>query len=301
MPNPIAAWQIALQEAEVLAAGSKWQRFLHHPGKYVQAQLFRLLVYPFRQKTWLRKCHTFFGMPMMVLLPAGMDIFLLGCKTHDSELRLAKFMMNYLKKGQTFIDVGAHFGFFSLLAAALVGDKGRVIAFEPGKTTFGVLLENSKPQPKIRCENTAVGARSGTLDFWEFPPLYSEYNTANRDAVPNHIKGIKRQLPVVHLDRYCEANQLSPDFIKMDVEGAEWEVLYGMESVLSGAKAPMIAMEYLGQDSHRKAASYLNTLGYQTHIINAEGNPERCQEPDQYLQTKDIDSENLVFLRILPS
>ena len=300
MPNQIAPWQIALQKAETLAAGSKWRRLLRNPWKYVSAQLFRWIVYPRGQKTWLRHCKTFFGVPMMVLLPAGMDIFLLGCKTHDSELRLAKFMMKHLKSGQTFMDVGAHFGFFSLLAAALVGEKGRVFAFEPGKTTFGVLQQNANSLSQIRIENKAVGAYSGTLDFWEFPTLFSEYNTTNRDAVPKHIQGEMRHLPVVSLDEYCEEHQVFPDFIKIDVEGAEWDVLCGMSAVLSGSKPPVIAMEYLNRDSHHKAANHLNTLGYQTFVINREGNPEHCTEPEQYLQNRRIDSENLVFLRILP-
>jgi FkbM family methyltransferase len=299
--NQIAGWQKALQAAAALAAGPKWRRFMHTPRKYILAQLFRKLVYPSAQKTWSRNCTTFFGVPMTVLLPAGMDIFLLGCKTHDSELRLAKFMLNHLKEGQTVIDVGAHFGFFSLLAASLVGKKGRVTAFEPGQTTFEVLSKNTGALPHIRVENLAAGAQAGTLDFWEFPALFSEYNTTKRDAVPEHIEGTLRRIPMVSLDAYCAANLLSPDFIKMDVEGAEWDVLCGMSALLSEPKPPVIAMEYLGKDSHRMAVQFLNARGYQTFVITTNGHATPCPEPDQHLKTNDIDSENLVFLRILPN
>ncbi len=301
MPEPHLTPEEALRQAESLATGSKWHRLAKAPGKYLSAQVFRWLIYPLGKKSWTRRALTFFGSPMYVLLPAGIDIFLTGCKTHHSEIRLAKFMLQQIKTGDTVVDVGAHFGFFTLLAAACCDVKGRVFAFEPGRQTFEILSKNTAPFPQIQIEPQAVGATNGTLDFWEFPTLYSEYNTTNRDAVPAHIQGNMRQMSVVTLDTYCGEHQIMPDFIKMDVEGAELEVIKGMEALLTGHHPPVIAMEYLGKDSHRQAQLYLNDRGFKTYIISAEGTLVPCADADQYLQNHGLDSENLVFLRILSS
>ena len=301
MPEPHHTLEKALRQAESLATGSKWLRLVKAPEKYLSAQVFRWLIYPWSKKSWKRRALTFFDTPMYVLLPAGIDIFLTGCKTHHSEIRLAKFMLQQIKPGDLVIDVGAHFGFFTLLAASLCGAKGRVIAFEPGRQTFEMLSRNTAPFPQIQIEAQAAGAINGTLDFWEFSTLHSEYNTTKREAVPAHIQGKIRQMPVVTLDTYCVEHQITPDFIKLDVEGAEMDVLHGMDGLLAGHHPPVIAMEYLGKDSHRQAQQYLNDRGFKTYIISAEGTLLPCADADQYLQNHEVDSENLVFLRILSS
>lgn len=75
---------------------------------------------------------------MNIALPASTDIYLTGGKSHDSEIRLAKFLIKNLNQGDNFVDIGAHYGYFTLLGAHLVGKGGRVF-FEPGKSTYSLL------------------------------------------------------------------------------------------------------------------------------------------------------------------
>ena len=124
-----------LAHVEKLAASSRWHRLLHAPGRYIYAIGFRTLVYARTRRGVFRQVNTFFGVPMQVVLPAGTDLYLTGGKTHDSEIRLARLLLETLRPGDDFVDVGAHFGYFALLAAQLVGPTGRVRAYEASAST----------------------------------------------------------------------------------------------------------------------------------------------------------------------
>ncbi|MBL0295213.1 MAG: hypothetical protein IPQ04_13440 [Saprospiraceae bacterium] len=115
-----------LDKVEKIAAASKIARLVAHPINYINAILYRELFYKRNKKEKEVESETFFGTKMSLLLPSGTDIYLTGGKSHGSETRLARFLINNLEIGDTFIDVGAHYGYFSLLGSKLVGQKGKV-------------------------------------------------------------------------------------------------------------------------------------------------------------------------------
>ena len=86
------------------------------------------------------KIKTFWGKRMKVVLPEviSSDLRRFGF-IEDS---VASFIINYCSRGNTVVDVGSHFGFFSLLMAEVVGNNGNVHSFEPTPTTFSVLESN---------------------------------------------------------------------------------------------------------------------------------------------------------------
>lgn len=293
-------WHAALERAARLAAGVKLGRLLHRPLRYLGAVAFRYLVYPFTGKSLLRRCRTFFDTEMTVALPAGMDLYLLGCKTHDSEIRLTRFLLNYIQPGDTIADVGAHFGFFSLLAARIAGPEGKVFSLEPAPQNFRVLQQNTIPFTNIRAEQIVIGQSEGMAAFWEFPPLYSEYNTMNLKAVPAHLKGQKIELPCISLDAFAAQHGIRPQMVKIDVEGAEWEVVQGMEAMLQSDTPPAITMEYLAGSlaatGHHRAAEWLRAKGFAGHVPDQEGRLRRCEDLDAYMTKSGLDSENFVFV-----
>ena len=71
------------------------------------------------------------------------------------EEELSSAFIKFIKPGATVLDVGSHFGFFSLLACHLVGDKGTVHAFEPVPSTHNILSHNLQHCPALTC-NVAV-------------------------------------------------------------------------------------------------------------------------------------------------
>lgn len=296
--------QKKLQKVKELAEGSKVRRLLSAPFKYIFGMIFFKAIYPLTKKGMMVEGCTFFGQTLELLLPAGMDIYLTGGKTHDSEVRLALFLINRLKSGDQFLDVGAHLGYFSSLAAHLVGQEGKVVAFEASPNTFIYLNKNLQQLPQSQCFNIAVAAQSGTLSFYEFPILYSEYNTLELKQFEGQawfLKNPPRQVnvPSVALDDFIAQHQLQPRIVKIDVEGAEDQVLQGMQSFLNSHSDCAIVMEYLGaqrhNSAHQDAINLLEKLGYQSFIIDQNGHLEPIVDLNGYFQEKQLESDNVVF------
>lgn len=292
-----------LDEVEQIAQLSKANRFLKNPWKYLKAVGHRKLFFSNSKKPISAKTNTFFGYPMHLSLPSGTDIYLTGGKSHDSEIRLARLMIKYLNEGDCFMDIGAHFGYFSLLAGHLVGTNGEILAFEASPQSFQILEKNTSSYKQIAIINKAVAQKEGILPFYEFPNLYSEYNSFDispfekeawfQQNQPNQI-----EISSVPLDSFINKK---PKMIKIDVEGAEFEVVKGAERLLQQQNFILI-MEYLssnrGNEAHRKAVDLLiKEGGFLCYSINQEGGLSLCKNPDNYLKDKQLDSDNLVFTK----
>jgi FkbM family methyltransferase len=291
---------------ERLARAPRWRRLLHQPARYLSATLFHRFLYPRFSSGWRRTALTFFDQPLQVVLPAATDIFLLGAKTHDSEIRLARFMIRHLKAGATFVDVGAHYGFYALLAARLTGVTGRVIALEASPRTFESLNVNLQASPHALALHCAAGDHNGTLTFYEFPTLYSEYNSTEPSSFEHagwkdNIRPEAVEVPCRRLDDLLAERNLQPDFIKIDVEGAENQVARGMEGWLKQARHPLIAMEYLADPAlhtpHREALALLQTYGLQAFVIDYAGNLQPSSDVAAHLRHRQLDSDNIVLAK----
>lgn len=294
-----------LDEVEKLATTSKVGRLLQSPIKYLYAILHRELVYRRSRQSVAAKANTFFDTKMHVLLPAATDIYITQGKSHDSEIRLARFMINQLNEGDQVLDVGAHYGYFALLAATLTGPKGKVVAFEAAPKTFSVLHQNSLLAKNLTVVNKAASDVRGQLTFYEFPNMYSEYNTLDpsqfegepwyKDYPPDPL-----DIDTILMDEYLADNHFNPDLIKIDVEGAELRVLKGMEHYLSD-KSPVIAMEYLsesrGNQPHIMAENWLLQKGYLPYAISRNGEPELLEGVTSYLADSELESDNILFVK----
>jgi FkbM family methyltransferase len=298
---------LQLQRVERLATAPKLMRLLRMPGRYLYAIGFRLLRYRVTKRGVAQQAQTFFGTPMTVVLPAGTDIYLTGGKTHDSEVRLARFLIQHLPPGGVFADVGAHFGYFSLLAARLVGAQGQVVSFEASATTHAVLATNVAAVPVIQAHHRAVSNRQELVSFYEFPVLYNEFNSLDvkqfaEEKWYGEFKPTKIEVLAVTLSEFFTAAARLPDIIKIDVEGAEYKVIQGASALLSRS-APAVVLEYLEpkrhNTEHQQAAALLRSLGYHTHRIGSEGELIACPDLDAYLQAEQIDSDNFVFMKKL--
>lgn len=291
-----------IQQVERLANGGKLGRLLHNPLRYLSAQTFLKYIYPKTLKARLAMAKTFFGYDMEVLLPAATDIYLTGGKTHHSEVRLAKFMINQLQQGQVYIDIGAHFGYYTLLAAKLIGENGKVFAFEAAGKTHEVLQRNTKNMKQVEVLHNAVSNREEVISFYEFPILYSEYNSMDVEQFKNEewikrYKPEKTEVRAVTIDIFSEALFKKPDFIKIDVEGAEDKVLLGCKETLAKYR-PMVIMEYISNSVNKhvydRAMMVLLELGYIAHFIDGEGEVKPVKNLEQEIVNNT--SENLVFI-----
>lgn len=291
---------------EKIAKGSKIKRFLANPINYIFAIFFRELYFRVFKTSAIKKAETFFGGQMNIFLPAGTDIFITGGKSHDSEIRLAKYLVKNLHDGDTFLDVGAHFGYFTLLASHLVGAKGIVYGFEPSPSTFNILKLNTITEQNIHIINKLVADKNISISFYEFPNKYSEYNTTEIDQFKNLAWYKKNKPKIIDVDSiilsdFIQDNNLNPTLIKIDVEGSETSVINGLMQYIE-KDSPVLIMEYLSDDrfnhQHILAEKTLNDIGYKSHLILQNGEIVSVTNVASYMKDHHLDSENAVFTRI---
>ncbi len=292
-----------LAKVEHLAQSSKWQRFFYAPLPYLTAALFNKVLYPITKKAWRRSCQTAYGLPFVVALPAGTDIYLTGGKTHDSERQLARYLANHLKAGMTYVDVGAHYGYFVGLAASL-NPSGQTIAFEPSPSTFQLLSQNMKSLPsgcQVVLHQQGLADQAGQRTFYQFPARYSEYNSLDISQYQDE-KWLTTYPPtpvLIQITTLDEALDQIPHILKIDVEGAEDLVLQGAEKWLTQQKTAVV-LEYLptqkSNGSHQRAHRWLLEKGYLCHRITPLGEAARCHDPEQWLSSIQADSANLLYL-----
>ena len=186
-----------------------------------------------------------------------------------------RFVRRLLKPGDSAIDVGGHIGFFTMHMAAAVGPDGRVYAFEPLDTNAD-LLERSIAEngfgDRVRFQRAAAGAAPGTATL-TFPVETLNSGGAyllQHGGAP--LAGNRTQdVPLVALDALEMRRPVR--FIKMDVEGAEPQVLRGAARILKDDK-PVILSELhptqLERASGMTAAEFLaqiGALGYRAHRL----------------------------------
>lgn len=282
---------------------SKIRRFAYNPYKYFFAMFYRKFVYPRTQKEKILTTNLFWDKKMIIALPASTDIYLTGGKSHSSEIRLARFIINNLKESNHFLDIGAHFGYFTLLASEIVGISGKVLSFEPTSKSYELLELNITNLKNTEIFQKAVSNLKEPITFYEFPNLHSEYNTSDVTQFENeswfiNSKPQKVTVQTTTIDNLTEDKGFIPTIIKIDVEGAEFNVINGGLTFLKNNN-PLIVMEYLEpkrkNDTHKKALELLLSLGYYSYLINNEGGINPIMNIDHYLETENLESDNIVF------
>jgi FkbM family methyltransferase len=152
------------------------------------------------------------------------------------------FFLKSVKSGDFALDIGAHQGQYAVFLSSLVGSMGKVISFEPDIAARSILKRNLKLNPccsNVRVEEIALSDTSGTH------PFYSRGGDSMSSLARSGL-GSNSQSPGVtesmvttmQLDDYLAKNELkNPDWIKLDTEGAEINILRGAKEVLkSGTK-----------------------------------------------------------------
>ncbi len=293
----------SLQSVEKIALSSKIMRLWNNPYKYLLAMFHRKLVYPKTKKEKIVNTKLFYGRNMTIALPASTDIYLTGGKSHPSEIRLAKFIIRNLNNSNHFLDIGAHFGYFTLIASELVGENGIVLSFEPTGKSYELLQENIAGLRNIITQQKAISNSLEPIIFYEFPNLYSEYNTSDITQFEskkwiNNFKPTKVEVETTTIDTITKDGKFNPQIIKIDVEGAEYNVISGGLTFFKNYK-PIIVMEYLEpkrkNETHKKALDLLSSLGYNSYIIKNDGTIEPITKIDNYLNAEKLDSDNIVF------
>jgi FkbM family methyltransferase len=193
-----------------------------------------------------------------------------------SEPPVQRELARRLERGGVFYDVGANVGFFSLLAARLVGDRGHVCAFEPHPRNAAAIADNARlnGMSQVRVFDVAIGASARRDELlmteWDGGAALSNLPLGPSAAVA------RTEVEVVPLDEFVPARGLpEPTFVKIDVEGAELEVIEGMTRTITRCKPVLLYEVDDGDDQtfRRRWAELddrVRALGYEVlHLESA--------------------------------
>ncbi|MCR4328814.1 MAG: FkbM family methyltransferase [Patescibacteria group bacterium] len=178
-----------------------------------------------------------------------------------------------VRPGQTVMDIGASFGWWSVVFARLVGSAGKLYCFEPEPQSYSELQKNMglnfHDRTRFNLEQIALSDKLGSEPFLvqkSLGPAFARLITASERE--HTSQGEVRDVEVITLDSYVQKNAISKvDFIKCDVEGKTIEVLRGATQLLKREDAPLLWSEVNSTDS-REIFSFLKNFGYQPYTFD---------------------------------
>jgi FkbM family methyltransferase len=171
-------------------------------------------------------------------------------------------LRKHLRRGDCFYDVGAHIGFFSLIAARIVGASGYVAAFEPDSGNAAVFRANCERNrmPQITLMQAAVWSSSGQISF----ERAEQASSGMEGRVTDGGSAVRETVRVagIALDDYVfEQRGKPPALVKIDAEGGESAVLMGAKAVFDRYK-PSILCEIHDPANGTELADFLRRIGY---------------------------------------
>jgi len=229
-----------------------WQKTPSVPAR-VSNRIRQFLSKPSRQKlaSLSRRLKIFLGgHSNVVKLPFGARWLLEGSALDQNllsgsfENAEARFVERFLQAGMTVLDIGAHHGFYTLLASMRVGRTGRVIAFEPSPRERIRLERHIRLNrcANVRIEQVALGASPGKAELFLVEGTEDYCNSLRPPAVNAETRRVF--VNVTTLDEFLSATALTDvDFVKLDVEGAELDVLKGASNLLRQSLRPIFLVE----------------------------------------------------------
>lgn len=161
-----------------------------------------------------------------------------------SESTIAKVLKDYAHTGDIVYDVGSSLGFYTILLANVVGDKGLVVSFEPAEHLYCQLAENIQVNGlrNVRPYQKALGEWNGQAELY----LGDESTVSEppRLTIPYKHGSGEKMIEVVVGDDFAIAKKLPvPRIIKIDVEGYEFAVLRGLKQTLSHPDCQLVCVK----------------------------------------------------------
>jgi FkbM family methyltransferase len=276
----------SLKEAVLLSKKNKFHKLMR--ARFLYSLLLENITLRF-SRTIKTSAKTFWGEKMIVVMPEAVSIFIFRYGFYEEGL--SNILLHYVKPGMTFFDVGAHFGYFSLLASTLVGAQGQVHSFEPTPSTFDILRENALKNENIKINNNALFSENRDLLLRDYGIRHSAFNSiyinpkldnnkiSNRKIIEHKIKGIS-------IDEYVEMNSIVPNFIKIDAESSEYDILLGSNKTIEKYH-PFITIEVGDTDSEdirksKELIEYLISKNYVSYNYTGGEIKAHCLKSESY-------------------
>ncbi len=194
------------------------------------------------------------------------------------------FYLEYLREGMIVFDAGANVGELTVLFSRFVGDAGKVHAFEASGQTFKRLATvcEAMNARNVVLNNLALSDTNGSIKLHVYDEQLSSFNSAAARPLKNYGLDFEpvgiEETRATTVDDYCEQQKIERiDLLKIDVEGAEFQVLQGARRMLAAKRINCLTFEF-GQttfDMHNDPAeieNYLIQMNYKIRNIVA-GDP----------------------------
>jgi len=146
-----------------------------------------------------------------------------------------------IQKGDIVLDIGANIGYYTLIAARLVGPEGKVFAFEPDPMNFNLLKKNVEMNGyrNVVLVNKAVASKTEKLRLF-----LSEENKADHRIYDSHDGRLSIEIDAIRMDDFLADSDGRIDFIKMDIQGAEGGAVQGMPILLEKNRRLKMVTEF---------------------------------------------------------
>lgn len=201
-----------------------------------------------------------------IVLKNGIDLKL----HHDPFGDLSNIMNGYcrnynLKRGDYVIDAGSYVGVTAIYFSKMIGEAGKVIAFEPDDCNYNKLLKNIK----LNKLNNVIAINKG---LWDKNEVLLFDNRKDEDSaivkcLNERVKGTLKKYEFARLDDELTSLGIDKvDFVKMDIEGAEIEALEGCKRTLEKNEVNLAVASYHlrnGEKTCKKLESFFKSIGYE--------------------------------------
>jgi FkbM family methyltransferase len=202
------------------------------------------------------------------------------------EPEVAAVFRRHLRPGMSVIDIGANIGYFTMLSAMLVGPAGHVLAVEPNPRNARLLEASRRVNgfTQVSLAQVAAGREIGLL------VLHRTYSNATTSAAPDDVGALfgSESVGCVPVDLLMGDRRI--DFIKVDVEGAEYNALRGCEATLRRCRPTLVSelspglMPGISGIDAVGYLAWLESFGYALSVIGKDGTVSAPSGPDDIMR-----------------
>lgn len=208
------------------------------------------------------------------------------------------------RAGDFVLDIGSNIGWYSVLAARIIGSSGRLLALEPDPDNFGILARNMARcgSGSVELRQIAAGEASSEVELF-----LSDSNLGDHRLFDDGSRRSSIRIPMLTLDALLAGEMRLPTIVKCDTQGSEARILLGARETLRKAWRPIFLLEFWpfglsGSGSDPLALwQTLQELGYRMYEVS-EANPRLKRLTDERVRSRmssDIAASTGGFINIL--